>query len=74
MSPRPKVEHLRKPQIISAAAEVLYERGLFDTRVGDISERWPFYVSGEIPAPAGNDNNPIRSVLSNSDERHRQTR
>jgi AcrR family transcriptional regulator len=39
MSPRPKVEHLRKPQIISAAAEVLYERGLFDTRIGDIAER-----------------------------------
>ena len=39
MSPRPKVEHLRKPQIISAAAEVLYERGLFDTRIGDIAKR-----------------------------------
>jgi AcrR family transcriptional regulator len=37
--PRPKVEHLRKPQIISAAADVLYERGLFDTRIGDIAER-----------------------------------
>ena len=39
MSPRPKIEHLRKPQIIAAAAEVLYERGLFDTRIGDIAER-----------------------------------
>jgi AcrR family transcriptional regulator len=39
VSPRPRVEHLRKPQIISAAAEVLYERGLFDTRIGDIAER-----------------------------------
>ena len=39
MSPRPKVDHLRKPQIIEAAAEVLYERGLFDTRIGDIAER-----------------------------------
>lgn len=39
MSPRPKVEHLRKPQIVAAAAEVLYERGLFDTRIGDIAER-----------------------------------
>jgi AcrR family transcriptional regulator len=39
MSPRPKVEHLRKPQIIAAAADVLYERGLFDTRIGDIAER-----------------------------------
>jgi AcrR family transcriptional regulator len=39
MSPRPKVDHLRKPQIIAAAAELLYERGLFDTRIGDIAER-----------------------------------
>jgi AcrR family transcriptional regulator len=39
MSPRPKVDHLRKPQIVAAAAEVVYERGLFDTRIGDIAER-----------------------------------
>lgn len=39
MSPRPKVEHLRRPQIVAAAAEVLYERGLFDTRIGDVAER-----------------------------------
>ena len=39
MSPRPKIEHLRKPQIVAAAAEVLYERGLFDTRIGDIAQR-----------------------------------
>jgi AcrR family transcriptional regulator len=39
VSPRPRVDHLRKPQIIAAAAEVLYERGLFDTRIGDIAER-----------------------------------
>src|SRR3984957_19402103 len=39
MSPRPKVDHLRKPQIVKAAAEVLYDRGLFDTRIGDIAER-----------------------------------
>ncbi len=39
MSPRPKADHLRKPQIIAAAAEVLYERGLFDTRIGDIAAR-----------------------------------
>jgi AcrR family transcriptional regulator len=39
MSPRPKVDHLRKPQIVAAAAEVLYERGLFDTRIGDIAAR-----------------------------------
>jgi AcrR family transcriptional regulator len=39
MSPRPKTDHLRKPQIIEAAAQVLYERGLFDTRIGDIADR-----------------------------------
>ena len=39
MSPRPKVDHLRKPQIVAAASEVLYERGLFDTRIADIAER-----------------------------------
>ena len=39
MSPRPRVDHLRKPQIVAAAAEVLYERGLFDTRISDIAER-----------------------------------
>jgi AcrR family transcriptional regulator len=39
MSPRPKLEHLRKPQIVAAAAEVLYERGLLETRIGDIAER-----------------------------------
>jgi AcrR family transcriptional regulator len=39
MSPRPRVDHLRKPQIVEAAAELLYERGLFDTRIADIAER-----------------------------------
>ena len=39
MSPRPKLDHLRKPQIVEAAAQVLYERGLFDTRIGDIAAR-----------------------------------
>src|ERR1700720_3872709 len=37
--PRPKGDHLRTPHTWAAAAEVLYERGLFDTRVGDIAER-----------------------------------
>ncbi|HLY50027.1 MAG TPA: TetR/AcrR family transcriptional regulator [Solirubrobacteraceae bacterium] len=39
MSPRPKVDHLRRPQIVAAAAEVLYERGLLQTRIGDVAER-----------------------------------
>jgi AcrR family transcriptional regulator len=39
MSPRPKVDHLRKPQIVAAAAELIYERGLLDARIGDIAKR-----------------------------------
>jgi AcrR family transcriptional regulator len=39
MSPRPKVDHLRKPQIIAAASQVFYERGLLDARIGDIAKR-----------------------------------
>lgn len=39
MSPRPKLDHLRKPQIVTAAAEVIYERGLQGARVGDIARR-----------------------------------
>jgi AcrR family transcriptional regulator len=39
MSPRPKVDHLRKPQIVEAAAEVIYQRGLLDARIGDIAKR-----------------------------------
>ena len=39
MSPRPKVDHLRKPQIVAAAAEVIYQRGLLGARIGDIAKR-----------------------------------
>jgi AcrR family transcriptional regulator len=39
MSPRPKVDHLRKPQIIAAASNVFFERGLHDARIGDIAKR-----------------------------------
>jgi AcrR family transcriptional regulator len=39
MSPRPKVDHLRKPQIVAAAAEVIYQRGLLNARIGDIAKR-----------------------------------
>jgi AcrR family transcriptional regulator len=39
MSPRPKVDHLRKPQIVAAAAEVIYQRGLQGARIGDIAKR-----------------------------------
>ena len=39
MSPRPAIKHIRKPQILRAAAEVITERGLSATRISDIAER-----------------------------------
>ncbi len=39
MSPRPHIDHIRKPQILAAAAEVIAERGLSSTRIVDIAER-----------------------------------
>ena len=35
--PRPRLDHVRKAQILSAAAEVLSERGYANTRVVDIA-------------------------------------
>jgi AcrR family transcriptional regulator len=39
MSPRPRLDHVRRPAILAAAAEVIRERGLSDTRVVDVAER-----------------------------------
>ncbi len=39
MSPRPAIEHIRKPQILEAAAQVITERGLGATRIADVAER-----------------------------------
>lgn len=39
MSPRPQIDHIRKPQILAAAAEVIAERGLASTRIADVAER-----------------------------------
>jgi AcrR family transcriptional regulator len=39
MSPRPAIDHIRKPQILRAAAEVITERGLGSTRIADVAER-----------------------------------
>ncbi len=38
MSPRPQVDHIRRPQILSAAAEVIAERGVASTRIADVAE------------------------------------
>lgn len=39
MSPRPQIDHIRKPQILAAAASVIVERGMAATRVADVAER-----------------------------------
>ena len=39
MSPRPQIDHIRKPQILAAAAQVIAERGLASTRIVDVAER-----------------------------------
>jgi AcrR family transcriptional regulator len=39
VSPRPQIDHIRKPQIVGAAAEVIAERGLASTRIADVAER-----------------------------------
>ena len=38
MSPRPQVDHIRKPQILSAAAAVIAERGIEATRIADVAD------------------------------------
>ncbi len=43
--PRPRLDHVRKAQIVAAAAEVLSERGYANTRVADIAR-----VAGTSPA------------------------
>ena len=39
MSPRPRLDHVRRPAILAAAAEVIRERGLENARVADVAER-----------------------------------
>ena len=39
MSPRPAIDHIRKPQILEAAAQVITERGLAATRIADVAAR-----------------------------------
>lgn len=39
MSPRPKLTDTRKNQILEAAASVIADRGMADTRIADIAER-----------------------------------
>jgi AcrR family transcriptional regulator len=39
MSPRPSTAHVRRPAILTAAAEVISERGVQNTRIRDVAER-----------------------------------
>jgi AcrR family transcriptional regulator len=39
MSPRPQIDHIRRPQILEAAASVIADRGIGATRIADIAER-----------------------------------
>ena len=39
MSPRPTTGHVRRPAILTAAAEVIAERGVIGTRIADVAER-----------------------------------
>lgn len=67
MSPRPQIDHVRRPQILAAAAEVIAERGLAKTRIADVAER------AETSSPAvlywfGTKNKLLTAAL-NEDER-----
>ena len=39
MSPRPQIDHIRRPQLLRAAADVISERGVAGTRIADVAER-----------------------------------
>jgi AcrR family transcriptional regulator len=39
VSPRPQIDHIRRPQLLAAAAEVIAERGFAQTRIADVAER-----------------------------------
>ena len=39
LSPRPRLDHVRRPELLVAAAEVIRERGLENVRVADVADR-----------------------------------
>jgi AcrR family transcriptional regulator len=39
VSPRPQIDHVRRPQLLDAAAGVIAERGIASTRIADVAER-----------------------------------
>ena len=38
MSPRPRLDHVRRPELLDAAATVIRRRGLENARVADVAE------------------------------------
>ena len=38
MSPRPRLDHVRRPELLAAAAAVIRQRGLENARVADVAE------------------------------------
>jgi AcrR family transcriptional regulator len=39
VSPRPQIDHIRRPQLLAAAAHVIAERGFSATRIADVAAR-----------------------------------
>jgi AcrR family transcriptional regulator len=39
LSPRPRLDHVRRPELLAAAADVIRERGLEHVRVADVADR-----------------------------------
>ena len=39
MSPRPRLDHVRRPELLAAAAAVIRQRGLENARVADVAEK-----------------------------------
>jgi len=39
VSPRPQIDHVRRPQLLEAAAGVIAERGIAATRLADVAAR-----------------------------------
>ena len=48
MSPRPQIDHIRRPQLLAAAASVIAERGVAATRIADVAERAGTSTSGVL--------------------------
>jgi AcrR family transcriptional regulator len=68
LSPRPQIDHIRKPQILAAAAEVIAERGVASTRIADVAER-AGTSSGTILYWFGSKDELLAEALTGDEER-----